>query len=161
MRPPGEADPVEAQHVGAAASAGSSRTRPDPRLRQQVLRFLVVGAASAVTYFGVVYLMHEIGEFSRIAAVSLGYGASIAVHFWGNRRLTFGQRGGDLLTPLLRYAAVAALNYLITVSVVRFLTTTGGTSLYPALGCAIVTTTSFGFVASRYWIFPDSVRPNV
>lgn len=113
----------------------------------------MVGAATAVIYFFVMWVADSILAFNYIAAVSVAYFISTIFHFLANRHFTFGavkERHGH---QLIRYLVMWILNYLITLAVVgvcveRFL-------LSPYIGvCVSVAFTMFtGYVLARYWVF--------
>lgn len=121
--------------------------------QRQVARFLCVGGAAAGVYFAVVHGLAAKAGLPGALAVSAGYACSVAFHFLANRRYTFGQRGHWSAAQVLRYLAVAAANYVLTMAVVALLTRVVATGLYLAVACAILATTSLGFVASRHWVF--------
>jgi putative flippase GtrA len=121
--------------------------------RGQLVRFLCVGGAAAGVYFAVVHALAVTAGLPVTLSVSVGYTCSVAFHFFVNRRYTFGCTGHWSAAQLLRYTAVAAVNYALTMVVVTLLTRTTAIGLYLAVACAILTTTSFGFLASRLWVF--------
>ncbi len=121
--------------------------------RGQLVRFLCVGGAAAGVYFAVVHALAMWAGLPVTLSVSVGYTCSVAFHFFANRRYTFRCTGHWSAAQLLRYTAVAAVNYALTMVVVTLLTRSAAIGLYLAVACAIVTTTGFGFVASRRWVF--------
>ncbi len=132
-------------------------THPAVSLRQrangQLVRFLYVGGAAAGVYFAVVHALAVRAELPGTLSVSVGYTCSVAFHFLANRRYTFGYTGQWSAAQVLRYTVVAAVNYGLTMMVVTLLTRSTAIGLYLAVACAILTTTGFGFVASRRWVF--------
>lgn len=126
------------------------------RASGQMVRFLCVGGAAAGVYFAVVHVLTVRAGLPAIVSVSIGYACSVACHFLANRRYTFGYTGSWSAAQLLRYTAVAAVNYALTLGVVTLLSRSTTIGLNPAVACAILTTTAFGFLASRHWIFRSS-----
>ncbi|WP_159077396.1 GtrA family protein [Polynucleobacter rarus] len=120
------------------------------------MRFLCVGGSAAGIYFAIVHTLTIWVKLPVMLSISVGYICSVVFHFLVNRRYTFGQKGNWSVTELLRYMTVAVLNYVLTVVVVSLLTQNTTIGLNLVVACAILTTTSFGFLASRYWIFRSS-----
>lgn len=119
----------------------------------QLLRFLCVGGASAGVYFAVVHVLTVHVGLPATMSVSIGYTSSVACHFLANRRYTFGHKGSWSAAQLLRYTAVAMVNYVFTLGVVTLILRSTTIGLNLAVACAILITTIFGFLASRRWVF--------
>ena len=89
-------------------------------IQLQVLRFLFVGAVSALTQFIVLTVLLKIFAFSLNLTVTAAYVASVLVHFSGNKNFTFKKTAEASMSKGFRYLGVALLNYIITLGVVWF-----------------------------------------
>src|SRR4051812_50223895 len=89
-------------------------------------RFVVVGLATAAVYFALFAILEGLLGWDYRLAVSLAYIAGVAFHFIVNRNVTFNGRGGHVGGQLIRYGAVAGINYAVTI-----LVTAGGVGGLP------------------------------
>ena len=116
-------------------------------------KFGIVGAATALIYFLMMWVADSMLGMNYIAAVSVAYLFSTAFHFLANRHFTFRAIGDRHEHQIIRYFVMWIINYLITISIVgvcveRFM-------LSPYVGvCVSVSFTMFiGYVMARYWVF--------
>lgn len=116
-------------------------------------RFALVGATTAAVYFGVFALLHDMIGAAYQIAVSCGYVAGVAFHFVANRNLTFKDADGHIPSQLVKYAVVAAVNYVITLVVVGIAVEGFGLSPYLGVLAAVATTTFTGYALFARWVF--------
>jgi putative flippase GtrA len=119
---------------------------------REVFRFLLVGAASAGTQFGVLFLF-DVCAFSINRSISASYVASVLVHFLGNKYFTFRSVSNVDAIEVLRYLSVALINYLITICIVWFFIEMLDSNKYIATMASISTTVGIGFLLSKLWVF--------
>lgn len=118
-----------------------------------VLVFLAVGGATAVLYGAVFTVLWELARLGRTAAVSIAYAAAVLFHFFMNRRFAFRRHGSGLGTHAVRYLAMVAVNYGITLAVMEL--AVSGLLLSPYGGVVLATGATFltGYLLSRFWVF--------
>lgn len=132
------------------------------------LRFLLVGAFSALLQFMVLGLCLQYLKFEYQFSAILAYIASVTFHFLANRYLTFRLCGTPRIKEIGCYVILALLNFIITMSItiltvelvslspqVSTLLTVDIINLAPYIGTffSIVTTIGVTFISSKYWIF--------
>ena len=116
-------------------------------------RFALVGATTAAIYFGVFALLHDIIGAGYQIAVSCGYGAGVAFHFFANRNLTFKDADGLMPAQLVKYAVVVGINYIVTLIVVGIAVEAFGLSPYLGVLAAVAATTLVGYALFASWVF--------
>ncbi|GAB4405534.1 MAG: hypothetical protein OHK0048_25400 [Rhodoferax sp.] len=120
-------------------------------LRPQLLWFLAVGTAAALTHMAVFALAqpHMLAELAN----AVGFVVAFGVSFAGHRRLSFADTSTDWLTSLRRFAVTAlggfAGNELVFVLLLRGLGWPG----WLALAVALVFAAGQTYVLSRFWAF--------
>lgn len=139
--------------------------RRTPRLPEQAMRFLLVGAVATVIDIGLFNLLHYGMSVGPITAKVLSTVAAGTIAFAGNRQLTFGdQTGRSKRRQGLRFAAVSLAALVLSVlplAIARYgLGMTGVVALNTAanvigLGAATV----FRFYGCRRWVFPPPAEP--
>jgi putative flippase GtrA len=132
------------------------------------LRFLVVGAFSALVQLIVLGLCLQLLNFEYQLSAVLAYIASVVFHFLANRYLTFRLRGVPRIREIGRYMTIVLVNFMITMTIttltvefvnlypqIRTLLTVRTVNLVPYLGTffSISTTICVTFISSKYWIF--------
>ena len=126
--------------------AGNGGMRPK-------IYFLLVGASSAVIYYGAVALLYEVMTVDYRTAVSVGYVLSVLSHFFANRHFTF-KGGGDRLGPqVFRYFGLTCINYVLTLCVVTAAVELFRLSPYIAVAISIVATMAVSYLLMRHWVF--------
>ena len=116
-------------------------------------RFAGVGAITAAIYFSLFALLHDLFGVPYGIAVTCGYTAGVVFHFCANRNLTFNDSQGYVPSQLGKYGVVAAVNYLITIAVVRFAVEVLSLSPHWGVIAAVVITTFAGYALFDNWVF--------
>lgn len=114
-------------------------------------RFGLVGAATAVLYFGSFWLCYSVAQVGTVPSTSISYTASTAFQFFANQVFTFGVTFSP--TRIFRYAVAWLINYAVTVLVVHVCETRFGLSPYVGVCLSLFATTLIGFNLSRNWIY--------
>jgi putative flippase GtrA len=123
---------------------------------RRTLSYLAVGGATAALYYGLIALLYGVLEIAYLIAVSVAYAGAIAFHFLANRKVTFGVRGGDAHSQVLRYAVLAATNYVVTILVVAVSVDLAGFGVYTGSTLAILANLATGYLGMKHWVFAAS-----
>jgi putative flippase GtrA len=119
--------------------------------RSSGFRFLVVGGASVVVDAGLLYVLHGLLGLWLEPATALSFLAGLVVNFALNRQWSFASTG-RMRSQAIRYAVLVVMNLLVTVVLVRALTTLGLMYLIAkVLTTAVLSVVNY--FASRKWIF--------
>jgi len=116
-------------------------------------RFVLVGLATAAIYFALFAILEGLLRWDYRLAVSLAYVAGVAFHFIANRNVTFNGKGGRIGWQLMRYGAVAAINYAVTILITAAVVEVLRLSPYLGVVAAVATTTVSGYFLFRDWVF--------
>lgn len=119
-------------------------------------RFLLVGALSSVLQFAVLAFCLERMQLNCSLSASLGYFASIILHYSLNRYFTFRMVGKPHLKELLRYLSFIGLNFGITVWVTTFFVEKLEIDAYIGTAFSIALTVFITFIVARRWIFTST-----
>jgi len=120
---------------------------------RRFLRYITVGLTSTIIDVLCVALLLRT-DLSYGPAVTIGFIAGLIVNYLLHVTYTFGARPRDL-PQAVRYGAVVALNYLLTILIVWVGHEVLGAPVIAAkiasLPCIVLT----GFLLSRYWVFRE------
>jgi putative flippase GtrA len=120
---------------------------------QSFVKFIGVGGAAAALYFGLLSLFVELLRWNYKAGVSAAYVGAISFHFFANRHFTFQAGREGVLGQARRFAAVALINYAITMAIVYASVEWLGIGVYAGTLLSVAATVLFGYAASRIWVF--------
>lgn len=115
------------------------------------LRFVVVGVVTVAVDTAVLVLLRELTSTPLWLAASVSYVAAIGVNFALNMRWVWAVEG-DLAGRLARYAALVAVNYLLTLVLTLGLTSAGLYYVF-AKWAAIAVGAVVNYVAYHRWVF--------
>jgi putative flippase GtrA len=119
--------------------------------RSSGFRFLVVGGTSVAVDAGLLYVLHGLLGMWLEPATALSFLAGLVVNFALNRRWSFASTG-RMGSQAVRYAALVAVNLLVTVVLVKALTALGLMYLVAkVLTTAVLSVVNY-FVSQK-WIF--------
>lgn len=119
---------------------------------------MLVGATTAGIYFMLMAFLLEVIRLDYRIGVTSSYVIAIGFHFLANRHITFQSGGRDFVSQALRYAAIALLNYLITLATVVVGVELVGINPYVGVAFSILITVVVGYLACRVWVFRHSVK---
>jgi putative flippase GtrA len=130
--------------------------RPGGSLRRLLTlgftRFILVGGVSAAIDMGLLWLLHGVLGVWLPVATFTGVAFSFVVNFLLNRRWVFGA-AGPAAGQFARYLTLAALNWMLTVLTVTWLTEVVGLYFMLARVLALAVFTVLNFLALRAWVF--------
>jgi putative flippase GtrA len=115
--------------------------------------FLVVGAVTTFSYFGLFALFYNLLHMHYRLAISIAYLLAILIHFMGNRILAFQSHGNYLTRHVLRFAAMVLMNYVITMIVMHAVVTEFNLSPYLGILFSIALTVGVGYLVAKFWVF--------
>ncbi len=131
-------------------------------LRGQGLRFMIVGAVVAGVYVGTTTLLAEVIGVGFEASLAIGFALAITMHFI-LQRLYVWRHGSDFALPmhhqLVRYLAMAGLQYGLTAAITGTLPRALGTSPEVVYLPAVALLTVTNFLVFRSRIFHVAMDP--
>ena len=122
-----------------------------PLFDRRFLRFISVGLATAAVDVGTVALLLR-GGISYGLAVTGGFALGLVVNYLLHASYTFGVRP-HAFAQALRFGAVVAFNYLLTLFIVWALHEGLGTPVLAAKIASLPCVAAAGFLLSKYWVF--------
>ncbi len=135
--------------------------RPPRDHREEVFRFLVVGACGYVLAM-LLYAGEIAVGMSAYAAVPLVFVANGLFNFTLNRHWSFPRSGRRVRDELGRFALVATVSLVVNYAALYLLHGVGGVDAVPAQAIAIVVATPVGFLGNKFFSFartgPEAVR---
>ncbi len=125
-------------------------------IRQQFVRYAVIGLALNATLYGAYLLLTQTLMGSR-AAMTLTYCAGVLLGFMLNRSITFRYHGRDA-GALLRYVASYVIGYAINFAALWIFVSRLGIAHQIVQGIVILTLPVVLFALQRYWVFSAHIR---
>jgi len=122
------------------------------RSAHDVAAFVVTGLVTVAVDAGVLVLTHTVLGWSLAIATAVAFGSSVAVNFFGHRSWAGRDSDQRVMGHAMRYGALLAINFLLTIVTVTGLAGTGLHYL-AAKGVAIALTSTLSFVSYRRWVF--------
>jgi len=122
-------------------------------LKSESIRYLLVGAVTAVLYLGAIVLFIEVLNLEYRLSVSIAYFVAVSFHFLANRIFTFASEKGQIKIQFFRYLFILLVNIAITLASVFFMVDILQISHYIAAFFALALTIVVGYLASKFWIF--------
>lgn len=124
----------------------------------RLVRYGVVGAASNLAGYLVYLLVTTLGTPPK-ATMTLLYGVGATVGYFGQRNITFSHHG-SVLGSGIRYVLAHSCGYAINLSILIVFVDRMGYPHEWVQAIAIFVVAAFLFVAFRYFVFPDTGKPN-
>ncbi len=119
----------------------------------KVFRFLLVGGLTFSIYYGFLWIAYGFFHMPYPGAVAVSYSFAIIFHFLASRKITFNSLGTKPQKQVVRYLAVAALNYLVQLGVIRLCFEIYGINFYISTFFGILLTMIIGFILMNFWVF--------
>lgn len=120
---------------------------------QRVLKFGLVGAATAAIYFLVLMFHLETLGANYNLAVSIAYIVSVVFQFNANKYFTFRSETTSVVLQLSKYLVLLLINYLVTILIVRFVVEKLWLTAYHGVLASIPLIMVVGYLLSKHWIF--------
>jgi putative flippase GtrA len=118
---------------------------------KRFFRFGFIGIASNLAGYIIYLIMTYIGVSPKVA-VSIIYFICATISFWGNRKLTFKDKG-NLFGSGLRFVITHSVGYLINFSILVVMVDIFGYAHYLVQAFAIVVVALFLYLAFHYFVF--------
>jgi putative flippase GtrA len=119
---------------------------------REIMRFVQVGVASNLVYFGVLGLLHILLKVELWLGAAIAYAASTVVNYSLHHRHTF--RSAERHSQALgKYAVVQASMLAVNSLLLHLLVTRAGGHYLVAQVIAIGVVTCLTYLLSRHWIF--------
>jgi putative flippase GtrA len=119
----------------------------------KVFRFLIVGGLTFSIYYGVLWVAYGFFHMPYPGAVAVSYSLAIVFHFLANKKITFNSITKKPQRQVVRYLAVAALNYLVQLGVIRLCFESYEVNFYMSTFFGVLLTMIIGFVLMNFWVF--------
>lgn len=121
---------------------------------KQLLRYACVGVMSNAAGY-LIYLLLTSLEMAPKLAMSMLYGVSAMIGFFGNRNLTFSHKGARLGSSV-RYIFVHVVGYLINLAVLVIFVDQLGWAHQFVQASAILIVATFLFITFKLFVFKSS-----
>ncbi len=135
-----------------------SRLGSSLRLGRQFAAFSGVGVLAAIVHYGALIGLVELRGLDPVPATLLGYVGGGLVSYALNRRLTYASERPHA-EATWRFAAVAAVGFLLTWGLMHALTCWLGAPYVPAQLVTTGIVLFWSFVAHKLWTFRDPRPP--
>ncbi|HZV21081.1 MAG TPA: GtrA family protein [Hyphomicrobiales bacterium] len=123
---------------------------------QQVVIFIAVGSAAALTHLVTVAFLVEFFALPPLVANIFGFGAAFLVSFGGHARWTFPIAPERLQTARHRFFAVACAGFLFNqLAYAEMLHLVGARYYLPALAAVLLAVAVSTFLLSKLWAFAE------
>ena len=119
----------------------------------RLFRYVLVGAFTALLYFGVIAYLVDVLYISKTISLSVSYVLAVIFHFLASRAFTFSDRKGSPLPQGARYLILLLANYFLSLYVTLYLCDKVGLNIYASAGSAIGFTIFIGYIVSNFWVF--------
>ena len=126
----------------------------------QLFCYGLIGIASNLAGYMVYLLITDFGGISPKLTMSILYGVGATVGFWGNRKLTFAQKG-SLLGTGVRYLVVHCFGYLMNLAILTVMVDKLGYPHQAVQAAAIFVVAAFLFLAFKFFVFGKSDLSNM
>jgi putative flippase GtrA len=124
----------------------------------RILRYGVVGGLVMAVFTGLNWLLGH--WFGKDASFILAYPPAVSLHFWLNKKWTFGCTRTDAGRQVSEYLLMVLVTFLIQAAVFKILTSTTSLPGWAAAGAANAAQMAITFFVMQFRIFrkmPDPV----
>jgi putative flippase GtrA len=132
------------------------RNSPQALLRDERVRFVIVGGFNTVFQFGMFALFDQ-GDRSPVrylASLYVSYAIAIVVAFFLHRRFTFrATEGGNAVVDFFRFASVYVVSLVINTALLPLLVETARLSPLVAQAIVTVITVLLSYFGHKYFSF--------
>jgi putative flippase GtrA len=118
-----------------------------------ILIFCLIGTCNALLSFLLFTLFWHFFQINYLVATSLTFFIAACVQFFGNRSMTFKDSQGNLRMQMIKYLIMLVINYLVTISVMRFSVLVLDFSPYIAMIVTTACSAIVSFILFKFWIF--------
>ncbi len=125
-----------------------------PLILVQLLRFIGVGSVATVVHVAAAFFANLLGA-PPLAANTVGFLCSVTTSYLGNFYWTF-SGAADHAQSLGRFAAMAALAFVVTTAIAYIVQTYFGGPFIVALALMVLIVPPMNFVLGRLWVFRRS-----
>jgi len=137
-------------------------SRQRVKVRNQSVQLEALGylAIGGVTFCLQVFLSYAaISVFFMPSTVSIFSATiiSLSFHYLANRFFTFSNQNSRV-SSAIKYVVLAGCNFFIQLAVFTFSVEELDSGVLPALILSSATTTIFGFVSMKYWVFRETEK---
>jgi putative flippase GtrA len=120
---------------------------------KEILRFIAVGCAAAVTHFVTVIALVEWLQITPLVSNIGGWLLAFFVSFSGHFFLTFRNHQNSLARTLARFFVLSLFGFLVNESAYHLLLQWSNVHYAIGLFCVLVGVAIFTYFVSRRWVF--------
>lgn len=121
----------------------------------QIVKFTVIGFLTFGINLLVFHIFYHYFELDYRLAITFAYIISLISHYLLHRYFTFRANGQNIKNSIFKYVVMLAINYVIIISVVWFITEVVSGSPYWGLVLSTAITASFSFFFMKYFVFVE------
>jgi putative flippase GtrA len=140
-----------------SGSAYGAKTAQIPPVFARVLRYGTVGLLVMGVFTGLNWLLGH--RFGKDASFILAYPPAVALHFWLNKKWTFGCARVDAGRQVSEYLVMVLITFFIQAAVFKILTTWTTLPGWVAAGGANAAQMTITFFAMQFRIFRKAPEP--
>lgn len=133
---------------------------PMKKLSHQLVWFVAVGASAALVHWLVVVMLVSGGYLTPLTANIIGWLVAFGVSFTGHYQLTFRHQRSGVKDNIWRFFLLSAIGFAINETSYALLLKQTRLPYELLLALILIGVAAFTFVASRFWAFSASRRPN-
>ena len=119
----------------------------------QLIRFGIVGVATFVLNFSLVFLFYGKVSLDYRIAVTCAYVITLGVHFLLNRSFTYRRVDGGVGPDTVKYGILLIANYLITLSITSATVELLGLTPYFGIVLSALATAVSSFLLMKHFVF--------
>ena len=124
----------------------------------QLIRYLLIGALTAMVDFAVLYFLGVYLSCNVIFAAAIAFLTALIVHFSMNKYYNFKNFDRTSITQLRTYTVVTMLNFTSTIFFMHVFINFTGITIIPAKVLTALINTSWGFPAQKFLTFGIGIR---
>jgi putative flippase GtrA len=139
-------------------SREGNRTAGMSPVLARILRYAIVGGLVMVVFTSLNWILGH--QFGRDTSFVIAYPPAVALHFWLNKKWTFGCTRTDAKRQLSEYLIMVLVTFLIQAAVFKALSISTSLPGWVAAGVANAAQMTITFFAMQFRIFrraPDAV----
>ena len=121
-------------------------------MRQQFIKYFIIGISGLVLHIGLLWLLKEYGHLRAVIAIIFSQIIVLSYNFTLNKLWAFGSKGLSR-AQFIRYFITAAWNYFFAIAVMWGFNEKLGFNYLVVRLASIAFMVSWNFLLYRFWIF--------
>jgi putative flippase GtrA len=125
---------------------------------EQIIRYLVIGALTALVDFATLYLLAVCRHWNTALAAAIAFLVALIIHFTLNKYYNFKSFDRSVRAQLRTYIAVTVVNFLSTIIFIHLFTNYVGIPILWSKAMTVLINMSWGFPAQKFLTFGRGIR---